>query len=91
MLRKGNEIVSQDSLRAQEEINTHGQEKSAPIQKKMKYTYIFLLLALNQLIQAQSVSVNFDNCLVSDGGDMSNLMVNGSTTCDCGITNDWEG
>lgn len=40
------------------------------------------------LLQAQVVSVDFDNCIVSDGGDMSGITINGSSRCDCGVGNE---
>jgi hypothetical protein len=45
MLRSSTEILSREKNREQDEINTHEKEKSAPIQKKMKYTYIIALFA----------------------------------------------
>lgn len=46
---------------------------------------LFFLLGMSLMCHSQSVYLSFDNCLVSNAGNLADPEVIGNTSCDCGV------
>ena len=54
----------------------------------MKYFYILIILLGSVSAKSQVVNVSFDNCLAMNSGSLADPIVDGSSSCDCGVVNE---